>query len=675
MQHTREEIQEVASASPRPTGIPLRIGDPEAIACEITNEHQSKAIYRPGLDGIRAVAIVAVLLSHAGISWLSGGFLGVDVFFVLSGYLITGLLTREYLLVGRIDLPAFYARRTRRLLPALGFMLLTSTVCAALFMKDALAAAIRDLPWAITGTVNWWFILRHLSYFEIMGRPPLFQHTWSLAVEAQFYLVWPLLVLLLLPILGVSGLRKVAIILGAISAGTLVAIGSGANVMSSAAGSHAYFGTDTHSVGLFLGAALAATRFPMSAQAVPQSARWPRALLQFCGVLGFGLLLVLFHVVEESPKGFYRLGVPQGIPLASILSMILIAVAGQPGGIVGRWLEFGPLRWIGQRSYGMYLWHWPIFQATRPQIDVAVSDGFDLLLRIVLTVAAAELSYRYIEMPFRRRVRGDMATKQDWRSVSALAIAIVVVVIAGSSWFLGNIINANTNPQNIIVAVSPQRKAVFQASSRVSSTATIAQGTSAKPARPQLGTGDVLPADAAAAQKVPAVLVGDSVLLAASLWIGQQINIVKVDAVVGRQALQLRALIERMAAAGELQSTMILNLGNNGTVDEATLRGILGKLKECRRVVVVNARVPRSWQEDDDALMARIVPIYRNAALADWRRASDNHPEYFGPDGIHPGAVGARAYSDLIVKALRSIELPESDEAGDANRSARPTRQ
>ncbi len=574
--------------------------------------------YQPGLDGLRALAVVAVLLFHAGVKWLPGGFLGVDVFFVISGYLITGILMRN----PAAGIGDFYLRRVRRLYPALLAMLWVTVTCAAIFMQDAAAATVRDLPGALTFLSNWWFIFHKVPYFEAMGRPPLFRHTWSLAVEFQFYLVWPILFRVAFRKFGRTGIRWLALSCAAISV-ALLAAATGDDT------SRAYFGTDTHAMGIFLGAALATVR----------GFSGYRHRLDTLGLAALVSLFALFHFVNEAISS-YR----YGIPLASVCSMVLIAVASLPGGLIARGLATAPLRWLGTRSYSIYVWHWPIFQATRPGIDTTTNTGLNLLLRLTLTAIIAELSWRFIEMPMRTgvlRYFRDQSTHWSPRLYRLALGSLLATALAGGV-FESRLIRqtlATEKPPVEIIPLPPLTLATVQ-----------------QPPGPN-------DSERAVILKTPTMLLGDSVLLGVSQWLAQQINIVRVDASVGLQANELRKRAEALAETDAMPPVMIINLGNNGTITEPTMRAIMDSFKPCRRVIVVNAHVPRQWQDEGDNLIAKVIADYPNAILADWRAASDGHPEYFGSDGVHANVAGAKAYTELVVSALTRAPLPKQPEA------------
>ncbi|MFV0306652.1 MAG: acyltransferase family protein [Desertimonas sp.] len=349
--------------------------------------------YLPGLDGLRALSVVAVLLYHAGMPWLPGGFFGVEVFLVISGYLITLLLTDEIHRRGRVDLRSFWVRRARRLLPALGLLLaVVSTIVVIGYREDT--ARLPGQVWSALGYVtNWYFIASEQSYFAALERPPVFQHLWSLAIEEQFYLLWPLALLGLTRLFHGDRRRMAVVLVGAALASTLWMA-----VLFDPVGdpSRVYYGTDTRASGLLLGAALAMVWRPHPGW----TGHDPR-VRQGVEALGLGgvvaLALVALSVQDWDPF-VYR----GGFLVVSLASLAAIAGAVHPSSLMTRYvLGRGPMRWIGTRSYSLYLWHWPIFVWTRPEIDQPLGLYPTLVMRLVLTVAAAELSFRYVETPIR----------------------------------------------------------------------------------------------------------------------------------------------------------------------------------------------------------------------------------------------------------------------------------
>jgi peptidoglycan/LPS O-acetylase OafA/YrhL len=589
------------------------------------------ARHQPALDGIRAFAVLAVLAFHAGARWMPGGFLGVDVFFVLSGFLITGILTREPAVPP--SLPTFFRRRARRLLPALIAMLLVSVTAAATFMKDVAASTAADLPWALLGLSNWWYVFHHQPYFEAMGRPPLFRHTWSLGVEAQFYLIWPLLVRYALRVFGMDGVRRLAMVCAALSAAALLFVGLTTSPATEI--SRAYFGTDTHAFGLFLGAALA-------------TSKWRHGIgssnyVSVVGIFALAGLVALFRLADETRALYFSL------PLASVLAVFLVGAAANSRTAIAQGLAFRPLTWLGERSYSIYVWHWPIFQATRPGIDVVTEGIPNLLLRLALTLAVAEASYRLIETPFRNGILRSIGLAASGWAPKLYGFGLTAGIAAAALLVTGEVAlvrhGIETAPRTTaIIPVAPKPQ---------TQVATPIPAAAAKPATaPAFHVTGTPAADRPEILKLPTVLLGDSVLLGVSQWLSAEMNVIKVDAVVGRQATEVRRLAEALALEVPLPEVVVLDLGNNGTIDEATFRATLHALRGCRKVVVVNARVPRKWQDDGDDLMARLIPDYPNAVLADWRAASAGHPEYLNADGVHANVTGAKVYTALVVKAL-----------------------
>ena len=353
--------------------------------------------YLPGLDGVRALAVIGVLLYHADLTWISGGYLGVDVFFVLSGFLITTLILEEYDRSGGIDFAKFYLGRARRLLPALILMLAVVAVAAAFFYRDVASQVRADTIASIFYVNNWWYVLNDSSYFEFIGRPPLLKHLWSLAVEEQFYLVWPAVAYLVMKRAGRRGVRITALVLAILSTVWMITLSVSNGFPDYADPSRAYFGTDSHAMGLLIGAALATFWRPGRLRAdIPRGAA---ALLTGTGLAALVAVIGFFLFVGEFTPWMYQRG---GFLLLALVVALLIAMATHPASPLGRWMGTQPWRYVGQRSYGLYLWHWPIFMITRPVLDVPL-DGIPLLvIRLALTVGVAELSFRFLEMPIRR---------------------------------------------------------------------------------------------------------------------------------------------------------------------------------------------------------------------------------------------------------------------------------
>ena len=345
--------------------------------------------YLPGLDGLRALAVIAVLLYHADLQWIPGGFLGVEVFFVISGYLITGLLLAEWRSHGHIDLKAFWLRRARRLLPALYLLLGVTMLYAAVFLYNEVASLRGDVLAALAYVTNWYLIFTEKSYFEAVGRPSLLRHLWSLAVEEQFYLFWPILIAL-----GMSVWRRrwvlTAILAGAAASTLWMAYLYQPNIDPS----RVYYGTDTRAAGFLIGCALAFVWAPDTLRATVKGyTTRDKALVQGMGVAALVALLALFSFATEySPFLYYG-----GFALVALVTAALIAAVAHPAaGWLSAALGWGILRWIGLRSYGIYLWHWPVYMVTRPQLDMML-EGLPLLgLRVGVTVVLAELSYRLV---------------------------------------------------------------------------------------------------------------------------------------------------------------------------------------------------------------------------------------------------------------------------------------
>jgi peptidoglycan/LPS O-acetylase OafA/YrhL len=572
--------------------------------------------YIPAIDGLRALAVIAVMFYHLGFSWIPGGFLGVDLFFVISGYVITRLLLDSIAQSGGLDLRGFYLARARRLLPALLFTVITTTIAIGIWAPDTIKRFITDMPFALTGTMNWWLVAREQDYFESIGRPPLLQHTWSLAVEAQFYLVWPLILYFILKKLGKNRIPFAALTIAAASGVTLLIVSLSLDASNSSDVSHIYFGTDTHSIGLFLGAALAVSWIPQNFTTT--LTKQAQNFIDGVGVFGFIGILATFLFIDESDPTLYKIA----FPLAAIFGAAIIMSVVHPASRFAPLLENPVLLWIGQRSYAIYLWHWIIFQVTRPTVDLAGQTWALYSLRILIVFALADISLRYVEIPIRRGaikywLKGlKYRTKKERSRQTRFFFSIFIVVLA-----LSSVVSVRA-----ISIGNEQRAAIEQSvgASEVSVPNPSSEGI---------------------------WLTGDSVILGIRTSLNEVTPVSLINARIGRQAPELLDVMKRdKKTAGD--SPVIFNLGNNGLLQEAVVREIFELVKSQSSIIVVNTAVPRPWRDSNNSLLSQVASQYSNVRLIDWNSISEGRPEYFAPDGVHLVPAGVAAYVSEIKKFL-----------------------
>jgi peptidoglycan/LPS O-acetylase OafA/YrhL len=625
--------------------------------------------YLPGLDGLRAVAIIGVLLYHAGIDWMPGGFLGVDVFFVISGFLITSLILEEYDRSGRVNFAKFYLGRARRLLPAVAVLLIAVGVAVLIVYQDALSAFREDALATVFYVNNWWYIFVDQSYFESVGRPPLLKHLWSLSVEEQFYLIWPAFALLLMRSGGRPLVRRLALVLAIASTVWMAVLSIRNGYPVDADPSRAYFGTDSHSMGLLVGAALATMWRPgrLSTQ-VPRGAQ---LIITGIGVASLAAVIGFYLFVGEFTPWLYR----GGFLALAFFTTALIAAVTHPASFLGPALGTGILRYIGRRSYGIYLWHWPIFMVTRPGIDVEWSEPVTFVVRIALTLVIAELSYRLVEMPIRRGVLG-----RAWsavRSGGALGVRAIgtliatgIVTVVGAAVAIALIMNPGEGrdaiPPDVAEAMGiaddgPLELAIDDESSDAqdaadaNATAGISIESGTDPGITNDESTDsgepVLSDEEIRAANGPVSVIGDSVVLGARSAIKDAIPGVRVDAKVSRMPGGFTGRVKKLDRRDKLANVVVVHPATNGVINAKILRGILDPLTDYERVVIVNASVPRSWEKQNNKVIAKVSPDYPNVVVADWKSASDGRSDYFVSDGVHLTGSGAAAFAEVIREA------------------------
>jgi peptidoglycan/LPS O-acetylase OafA/YrhL len=574
--------------------------------------------YIPAIDGLRAVAVIAVILYHLGFDWIPGGFLGVDLFFVISGYVITRLILDSIQRSGGLDLRAFYMARLRRLLPPLVFMIITTTVVVGLWAPDTMRRFLTDTPFALFGGMNWWLVFRHVDYFEAIGRPPLLQHTWSLGVEAQFYLVWPLILLLVLRYFGKNKIPGAALIIAAFSGIALLVVSYQLDAANASQVSHVYFGTDTHSIGLFLGAALAVRWIPQNLQETVT--RKAQDFIDGIGIIGFLGILSAFLFIDENDPTLYKLA----FPLAGVCGCAILTSIVHPASRFAPILSSKVFVWIGERSYAIYLWHWVVFQVTRPEFDLEGSDWALYALRVLIVFALADISLRLVELPVRTGLIDYWFKGMKYRTKRVqlrqkAAVVLLVLSIAG----------VTTSIATTAIAEGDRQLAQI---------------------KEQLQPKVELPTNSAPVKDGQLWVTGDSVILGIRFELDSRQKIGLMNARVGRQAAELLDVIvndkENMP-----NSTVVLNLGNNNKLTEMQVDSIFRELKDQPRVVVVNTAVPRTWRDENNALIAKYAAMY-GAAVVDWASISNGRADFFAPDGVHLVPAGVRAYVDAITAKL-----------------------
>jgi peptidoglycan/LPS O-acetylase OafA/YrhL len=629
------------------------------------NRPQQSISYLPGLDGLRAIAVLAVVVYHANKNWLHGGFLGVEVFFVISGYLITLLLLTESEKHGRINFRAFWMRRARRLLPALWTLLLGVTIYCSLLERAELGKLRGDVIAALIYVFNWFKIWAGDSYFDASALDPL-RHLWSLAVEEQFYLIWPVLIAVVLKRYGRRPAKLGVIFLGiSVAIAMYIATTYSSGVRGTPIETpeqyisllgHAvsrldflFLGTIGRSGGLFIGAALAFWLRPdMFTGSNNSSDRHVVSAFAIVGTAGLAYMLWTFRdVVFVAETGGVRGYDPLfqgGFLLVGVATCAIITAAVHPHSFVGNAVLGNPVfTYIGRRSYGLYLFHWPVFQLYRKVASNNLTFiQFVLLFAVVLVLT--ELSYRFIEMPVREgrlgeawhKLRFPRTDADNERRNKVFALGAVVAVLpvfsivslaigTGEGKIAESIKSGEGVVQNLLGTTVPPDP-----------NATTIPGT-------QTTTLD--------GQQIPILAIGDSVMLgAAKILTERGITVDALKSRPFRQALEIANYVKSINRLGEF---VIIHLGTNNYVDQKTLDEIMVPLKDVDLVLFITAHVPtRAWQDPNNALVRAMPNAYGNVKVLDWYKIAEEHPEYLYGDKVHLNNEGQKVYADLIMQAI-----------------------
>ncbi len=676
------------------------------------NRNTAGLPYMPGLDGLRALAVVAVIAYHSEIESVPGGFLGVEIFFVISGYLITALLLEEFNLNRGINLRQFWVRRARRLLPAL-FLYIGGSVAFAYSMAEDVVPTKGEVLSTLGYVYNWFGIFQEISYTDVFERKNFFHHLWSLAVEEQFYLLWPVLLLCLQKHIN----RKVTISL------LILGITSSAFLMWTMYQPfedplRVYYGTDTRASGLLIGALLAYIWRPWS---VEKSKLFPKGkdASFLVGIAAIGILVwanMHYTLLMPDADQLFR----GGFLITSTVTAIVIACVVIPNSYLNSILGLAPFVWIGKRSYGLYLWHWPVFQLTRERVDVDI-NGWELFaVRMFVTLVLVEISYQCVERPIReRRMMRELAKVKRIKelksslpkfALSALGILASIMILQG--------VQADRSIQQfetVDVAADENSDEAIDIAKKDNSVSTPMKPTPS-PApqitpQPQTTPAEEKPLlvldDAVDGQTINQInfddltfdlaefqdalvanpevwqelmnitsyavsiyfdritFIGDSVMLGALTDVGndgveeafrQDISTISdqvtVSAAKNRQWYELRGIVRDLDKQNEVGEIVVIHLGNNGVIDESIVNESLELLRDARKVLLINVRVPRRWENKVNDLLSEAVVRFENTELLDWYSLSNNKPEYFSRDGVHTMPLGARYYVDAIITSL-----------------------
>ncbi len=672
----------------------------------------SKKRYMPGLDGLRALSVLAVIAYHLNMKWAQGGLIGVAIFFVISGYLITDQILIQKQRYGRLDLKDFWIRRARRLLPAMFCMLLFVAIWLLLLDPDRLNHLQGDYLSSLFYVNNWWLIFHQVSYFESFGPPSPIGHLWSLSIEEQFYLIWPLLLLLT----HRRGKLFVMILAAAVASALAMAF----LYVPGSDPSRVYYGTDTRMFGLLIGAALAVVWPSHKLNAAVSKAS--RFSMDIIGSISLIALIVMMHLMNEYDASLYR----GGFLGLSVLTAIVIAVLAHPASLLAKVLGLRPLKWIGVRSYSLYIWHYPVIILTNPSNQAVTPGPLLIAFQIAASFALAALSYKYVEEPLRRgslRAKFRTVLSIRWLGVQPLAFLIIIPLLLTPSF--GNsllkakqapvtVVSDNIQrddvqpsippstptppptkePENDAVVTTPDHRTDKPDKDTETSKPTKneepdptkepvqttkpentpepskePETDAGKPSGetkdnstepPQKGTDDqnkppvetTKPPVHHAGSGKGITVIGDSVILDAAPFLEKLMPGIVVDGKVGRQMRQAQDVIDQMKANDTLGSTVVLELGTNGAFTNKQLKALIESLDKVEHIYLVNTRVPRNWQDTVNQMLPEVAKAYSNVTIVDWYSASEGKEDYFAKDGVHLKRDGAEFYASVLIDAI-----------------------
>ena len=613
----------------------------------------NKSKYLPSIDSLRALAVLAVIIYHVDVNYLPGGFLGVDLFFVLSGYLISSVIIKEYRKTGSLNLYNFYIRRARRLLPAVYFMITVGLVVMVLFNEVLLRKSHLDAIFGYIYSSNWWYIFHKLDYFDSFGAQSPFKHLWSLAIEEQFYMIFPLLFLLVNRKKkskdGTYKLNKnfLYVILGLI----LVSLIAHILLFDINNISRIYFGTDTRAFSLLVGV-VGAILYPMERLHAKVTLQ-QNMVYSVVSLVSIATLITVMIYTSEYNTLLYR----GGFLLVAILGLIVIISSGKQHTLMSRLLSFKPVVFIGKISYSLYLWHFPVLVLTTPVSEIGNPNIFFVILRIVLTFAVAIVSYVFVETPIRKlgfknyiNVIFKKLKKRPGKSRKVYAGIVGLVSVL----FLMGIFGKSVPFISTAFVKEMESNKETQFVNNGNNKDNNQEKSSDSNKDNKVNKEDKKNSD----KKYSSVLVmGDSL----TVDIGEKFQGLYPGAVIdGKIGRQLYVAVEEAKSYSKYNnenSAIIFQLGTNGPFTESQIEELVKEFDKAD-IYFVNIKVPRAWEKTVNAALKETQEKHSNVKIIDWYSVANSSKDLFEPDRVHLNQTGIAEMVTLIEKNLkRPVEI------------------
>ena len=613
----------------------------------------NKSKYLPSIDSLRALAVLAVIIYHVDVNYLPGGFLGVDLFFVLSGYLISSLIIKEYRKTGSLNLYNFYIRRARRLLPAVYFMITVGLVVMVLFNEVLLRKSHLDAIFGYIYSSNWWYIFHKLDYFDSFGAQSPFKHLWSLAIEEQFYMIFPLLFLLINRKKkskdGTYKLNKnfLYVVLGLI----LVSLIAHILLFDINNISRIYFGTDTRAFSLLIGV-VGVILYPMEklhAKVTPQQ----NIMYSVVSLVSIATLITVMIYTSEYNTWLYR----GGFLLVAILGLIVIISSGKQHTLMSRLLSFKPVVFIGKISYSLYLWHFPVLVLTTPVSEIGNPNIIFVILRVILTFALATASYVFVETPIRKlgfknyiNVIFKKLKKRPRKSRKAYAGIVGLVSVLFLMGIFGKSVPFISTAFVKEMEANKETQFVNNGNNKENNQEKSSDSNKDKKDNKE----DKNNSD----KKYSSVVVmGDSL----TVDIGEKFQELYPGAVIdGKIGRQLYVAVEEAKSYSKYNnenSAIIFQLGTNGPFTESQIEELVKEFDKAD-IYFVNIKVPRAWEKTVNAALKETQEKHSNVKIIDWYSVANSSKDLFEPDRVHLNQTGIAEMVTLIEKNLkRPVEI------------------